>query len=302
MLKLIIFFALLCPAFSAVRNCLNPWQTEMKNGVKNVPCTATNAAPCAKGRNPICVFTYLTFNYICCEDIFNITTPTCPKYYDTLKLSCDPKSTNACPSGYTCMMGKNTNYTICCGYNPNINYPEPSSSFADLEITPKYLPIAPTTVLKVQGSTATAVYTLGQEVQAADLTAAPTVSYTPKDNTTYYTLIAFDISVAAPAAGVWVVVNARANAANRTWVDFATSPASVIQAWVSQAAATPTGEHILVFAVFEQKAAFQTGATPALPVAADVKATAWDVAAFLTKFNTGIGNILAGTYLKVIAP
>uniref|UniRef100_A0A914WBZ1 Uncharacterized protein n=1 Tax=Plectus sambesii TaxID=2011161 RepID=A0A914WBZ1_9BILA len=297
MLKLVVFFALFCPIYSALLNCQNPWQTEMRSGGKIVACTASNQSPCAKGRNGVCVYTFNTYSYICCEDLANSTSPICPKFYDTIKMPCSTLTTNSCPTGYKCMSAINYNGTICCKSAPNTVYPEPSSSFIYSLITPKFLPKAPTTILKLNN------WKHAQEVQVAELTTQPNVTFTPKDNTTYYSLIAFDISVATPAAPQWMVVNARSNSTNKNQLDLTTDGGAVVsKSWVAYVATTaPAGEHVIVFALYEQLKMFTSTAGPEKsPVATDIAAP-WDVAGnFTTKFSTVLGNIVAGTYVTVL--
>lgn len=61
-----------------------------------------------------------------------------------------------------------------------------------------------------------------------------------------------------------------------------------------------SGKHVIAFALFEQKADFRNSSVaPSLPAISDVPASGWDVAAFLIKFNIGIGNIIAGNYVTV---
>ncbi|CAB3409113.1 unnamed protein product [Caenorhabditis bovis] len=137
----------------SVSDCVRPWQIpQMSKATLQSPSRPIECHPdhhnCPSGRNPVCQYSLRALKYVCCEDKKEAEIPSCPKYYDTLLISCGSSVEGSCPRGYKCMGSMtDVNLKLCCKPNRTLTYKEPESTFRENKIVPKFLPLAPKTEL-----------------------------------------------------------------------------------------------------------------------------------------------------------
>ncbi|CAI4231841.1 unnamed protein product [Auanema sp. JU1783] len=236
-----------------LRDCIRPWQAPLMS----ISTIASPARPlqcipesstCPKGRNSACQFSLKTFKYICCQDKVDIEPPVCPKFHDTLLMTCGTENDTACPRGYNCMPSRYDKLVnLCCKQNDALTYPEPETTFKDNKIVPQVLKKAPKFEAELTFGTETLIMgqLFGPEILSA-LESPPTVSLKDGNESSLYTVILLDSTTKNIN---WFLVN----------IPFADGKLilsrgirEVVEYQVPQVTAQPPGFHVLVLAVLEQ--------------------------------------------------
>ncbi|CAJ0929198.1 unnamed protein product, partial [Mesorhabditis belari] len=241
---------------SSINECVRPWQQPMlTRALIGQPPRAHICHPegtkCPKGRNEQCQFSFRNFRYVCCEDRPNEDPPECPRYHDTLLTLCDGRE-NGCPKGFRCLGSRHDeSIHLCCRPNLDLKYPEPETTFKDKKLVPKYLPIAPKNVAQIHFGNHTI---LTGELFSVDelerLVMEPTIELPQWNNQALYTIILFDISSPNPVYVRWLALNVPMNEGLLA----VNSKARIVEVYdAPHREDKPTGMHVLILAVFEQK-------------------------------------------------
>ncbi|PAV84789.1 hypothetical protein WR25_17789 [Diploscapter pachys] len=208
---------------------------------------------CPEGRNSQCVFSMKSFNYICCQDREDADKPMCPKYYETLLMTCGDNVDNGCPKGYKCMpSASDENLRICCKPNHSITYIEPETTFRENKIVPFVLPNAPVVQLNITF--------MDRKIKLAELVDVtqieifdepPQVYDISTDDNKMYTLILID---ATTGTVNWLVANIPSIDGK---LDLSRRTRAIISYVQPDVSDKPEGIHVLVLLLFEQKTAWQ---------------------------------------------
>ncbi|CAD6193572.1 unnamed protein product [Caenorhabditis auriculariae] len=238
-------------------DCVRPWQRPMmKKATLAQPARAHECHPdaraCPEGINSVCQFSLKSFKYICCEDKKDAEIPSCPKFHETLLVSCGSSVEGSCPRGYKCLPSvADVNVKLCCKPNYSISYKEPEASFVENRIVPKVLPVAPRYELSANFSGEH--ITMGQlfDVNHLDFLESPPVMSGVELNDDYlYTLILVDSTAKSVN---WFIANIPS-------IDGALEvhrrTKSAVSYVMPDATDEPAGIHVMVLCLFEQKEAF----------------------------------------------
>ncbi|CAI5447410.1 unnamed protein product [Caenorhabditis angaria] len=239
-------------------DCVRPWQISMMTKpTLRVPARPIECNPdeekdenCPAGRNSICQYSLKTLRYICCEDKKDAEIPTCPKYHETLLLTCGGISAaGQCPRGFRCLSSvQDDTVKLCCKPNRTLTYKEPESTFRENRIVPRLLPISPAHELTAsfQGEK----ITMGQLFDAQNLeqlSEPPVMSSAVElHDEKLYTIILVDSTSKTVS---WMVANI---AAFDGQLEIHRRTKSAVTYQAPDVEDQPAGIHTMVLALFQQ--------------------------------------------------